>query len=223
MEGKRASLRAKSAPLVLAWLVTTFGGSLARAEALSPNEKHYFHIEETSLTIAIQKLSKQANIQIITSIDTTHKTGNKVSGVMSTQHALALLLEGQSIKAEYVAGGYILREDVKEPDPSIPRLESEDIENVVVTGYRDSLLQALARKRAAVGSQDSIVAEDIAAFPDLNLAESLQQIPVSQSPATPARGVRFLYAAWGRILHVRNSTAWRSSATPPPAWTIAAW
>ena len=177
MEGKRASLRAKSAPLVLAWLVTTFGGSLARAEALSPNEKHYFHIEETSLTIAIQKLSKQANIQIITSIDTTHKTGNKVSGVMSTQHALALLLEGQSIKAEYVAGGYILREDVKEPDPSIPRLESEDIENVVVTGYRDSLLQALARKRAAVGSQDSIVAEDIAAFPDLNLAESLQRIP----------------------------------------------
>jgi TonB-dependent receptor len=52
-----------------------------------------------------------------------------------------------------------------------------ELEEVVVTGFRGSLNQALDVKRAQVGAVDAIVAEDIADFPDLNLAESLQRIP----------------------------------------------
>ena len=48
---------------------------------------------------------------------------------------------------------------------------------VVVTGYRQSLNVALDVKRNAVGAVDAIVAEDIADFPDLNLAEAIQRIP----------------------------------------------
>lgn len=51
------------------------------------------------------------------------------------------------------------------------------LEEVVVTGYRQSLAKSLDLKRDAVGTVDAIVAEDIAKFPDLNLAESLQRIP----------------------------------------------
>lgn len=51
------------------------------------------------------------------------------------------------------------------------------LEEVLVTGFRGSLATALDIKRDAAGSVDSIVAEDIANFPDLNLAESLQRIP----------------------------------------------
>lgn len=51
------------------------------------------------------------------------------------------------------------------------------LEEIVVTGFRESLNLALSQKRAAVGAVDSIVAEDIADFPDLNLAESIQRIP----------------------------------------------
>ncbi len=51
------------------------------------------------------------------------------------------------------------------------------LEEVVVTGYRQSLKQSLDLKRDAVGAVDAIVSEDIAKFPDLNLAESLQRIP----------------------------------------------
>ncbi|MEO8061295.1 MAG: TonB-dependent receptor [Pseudomonadota bacterium] len=54
---------------------------------------------------------------------------------------------------------------------------AESIEEVVVTGFRASLNAALAAKQAQVGSIDMIVAEDIADFPDLNLAESLQRVP----------------------------------------------
>jgi TonB-dependent receptor len=51
------------------------------------------------------------------------------------------------------------------------------MEEVVVTGFKESLSLALDQKRAAVGAVDSIVAEDIADFPDLNLAESIQRVP----------------------------------------------
>ncbi|RZL52671.1 MAG: TonB-dependent receptor, partial [Sphingomonas sp.] len=48
---------------------------------------------------------------------------------------------------------------------------------MVVTGFRQSLNSALNLKRNETASIDAIKAEDIAEFPDLNLAESLQRIP----------------------------------------------
>ncbi len=52
-----------------------------------------------------------------------------------------------------------------------------DDEEIVVTGFRASLDAALNVKRDSVAAVDAIVAEDIAKFPDQNLAESLQRIP----------------------------------------------
>jgi iron complex outermembrane recepter protein len=49
--------------------------------------------------------------------------------------------------------------------------------DIVVTGFRSSLAEALKEKRDAVNTVDVILAEDIADFPDLNLAESIQRIP----------------------------------------------
>lgn len=50
-------------------------------------------------------------------------------------------------------------------------------DEIVVTGFRQSLEAALNMKRESVSAVDAIVAEDIAKFPDQNLAESLQRIP----------------------------------------------
>ncbi|WP_116092366.1 TonB-dependent receptor [Sphingomonas crusticola] len=50
-------------------------------------------------------------------------------------------------------------------------------DEIVVTGFRASLGAAINVKRTSVSSVDAIVAEDIAKFPDQNLAESLQRIP----------------------------------------------
>lgn len=58
-----------------------------------------------------------------------------------------------------------------------PVAEQPVPEEIVVTGFRQSLDVAQALKRQATGSQEVIVAEDIAAFPDQNLAESLQRVP----------------------------------------------
>jgi iron complex outermembrane receptor protein len=51
-----------------------------------------------------------------------------------------------------------------------------EVADIVVTGFRQSLGAAINLKRESVGSVDAIVAEDIAKFPDQNLAESLQRV-----------------------------------------------
>lgn len=55
--------------------------------------------------------------------------------------------------------------------------ESYDLEEVVVTGYRKSLEDAMNYKRQNSGVVDAINSEDIGKFPNTNLAESLQRIP----------------------------------------------
>jgi iron complex outermembrane receptor protein len=66
-------------------------------------------------------------------------------------------------------------EEILPEDP--PEVYEGELAEVVVTGFRVSLSAALQRKQRATGQVDAIVAEDIAEFPDLNLAESLQRIP----------------------------------------------
>lgn len=54
---------------------------------------------------------------------------------------------------------------------------AEPVETVVVSGFRKSLDEARLHKKDNVIASDSIVAEDMAKFPDLNLAEALQRLP----------------------------------------------
>lgn len=54
---------------------------------------------------------------------------------------------------------------------------SQTLEEITVTGFRQSLERALDTKRMSANNTDSIIAEDIGKMPDLNLAESLQRVP----------------------------------------------
>lgn len=53
----------------------------------------------------------------------------------------------------------------------------DETEVIIVKGFRGSQIAAKEFKRSAMIAQDSIIAEDIADFPDLNLADSLQRVP----------------------------------------------
>jgi TonB-dependent receptor len=50
-------------------------------------------------------------------------------------------------------------------------------DDIVVTGYRRSLEDSANAKKSATNFTDSIFAEDVGKFPDLNLAESIQRLP----------------------------------------------
>ncbi len=63
----------------------------------------------------------------------------------------------------------------------------DDSTVVVVTGYRASLTSATVAKKNSTNFTESVFAEDIGKFPDLNLAESMQRIPgmvVQRDPLT---------------------------------------
>ncbi len=89
---------------------------------------------------------------------------------MRSVRALTKLACGASLATLAVSPAYA--QDAAAADESVA---SED--EIVVTGFRASLGAALNVKRESVAAVDAIVAEDIAKFPDQNLAESLQRIP----------------------------------------------
>src|SRR5690349_23297915 len=53
----------------------------------------------------------------------------------------------------------------------------EELEEVTVTGYRASLQNTTNAKRESIGFSDSVFAEDIGKFSDLNIAEALNRVP----------------------------------------------
>ena len=57
-----------------------------------------------------------------------------------------------------------------------PDTSEQMVEEIVVKGYRSSLKESASLKQASDNVTETILAEDIANFPDLNLAESLQRI-----------------------------------------------
>lgn len=61
--------------------------------------------------------------------------------------------------------------------PSAENAQSGELQEIVVSGYRTSLEQALTIKHDTSAEVDTILAEDIGKFPDQNLAESLQRVP----------------------------------------------
>ncbi|ARU17811.1 TonB-dependent receptor plug domain-containing protein [Croceicoccus marinus] len=75
------------------------------------------------------------------------------------------------------AGTMDAQEAAEDAAAAVEEVTSPGDNAIVVTGFRASLNAAISAKRESVGQVDVIVAEDIAKFPDTNLAESLQRIP----------------------------------------------
>ena len=64
-----------------------------------------------------------------------------------------------------------------QPPPVGSQIVDENGNDIVVTGFRASLRSSIAAKRNSNVQIDAINADDIADFPDANLAESLQRLP----------------------------------------------
>lgn len=80
----------------------------------------------------------------------------------------------------------------------------DQLEEVVVSGYRESLEVALDAKRDSVNFTDSITAEDVGKLPDNNLAEALQRVPGVQISRTNGEGqqisIRGMGPSFARVL-----------------------
>ena len=119
----------------------------------------------------------------------------RTAGLVSGSSLLVLALAA-TLATPVSASAQAATATATEPDNAV--------EEVVVTGFRASLASALNIKRQTSGIVDVIKAEDIAKFPDANLAESLQRIPgVSLTRGDGGEGkqitVRGLNAGFTRV------------------------
>ncbi|MDG2527228.1 TonB-dependent receptor [Caulobacter endophyticus] len=180
MAARRAWLARSGSILGLAaGLATAIAVAPAAAEA-----PRRFAIDGGDLSQALNTFSRQADVPVMTLADIRHRTSRGVRGTLTPREALERLIAGQNLRALEAGGGYVLREAAPPayaPAPlsrQVPPLEAPiEVEPVVVSGFRETMAHARDLKRRAPGAQEVILAEDIAAFPDLNLAESLQRIP----------------------------------------------
>jgi TonB-dependent receptor len=101
--------------------------------------------------------------------------------------AMRVLLTGVSRAAMLLPLAFASASMAQNAAPAVqqaPPVQSEELsdsadasDDIVVTGFRSSLRNALVRKRDADQVVDSIVAEDIGKLPDNNIAEALQRVP----------------------------------------------
>ncbi|WP_425502450.1 TonB-dependent receptor [Pseudoxanthomonas taiwanensis] len=76
-----------------------------------------------------------------------------------------------------MASGAAIAQDAGPAAAPAPQPEAQQLDAVVVRGFRQSLQYSTEAKRESTGFTDSIFAEDIGKFPDTNIAESLTRIP----------------------------------------------
>ena len=69
---------------------------------------------------------------------------------------------------------------------------SDDLTEIVVTSYRQSLQSALDAKRLAIQAIESVAAEDIGKMPDQNVSESLQRLPGVSINRSGGKGTQVL-------------------------------
>jgi TonB-dependent receptor len=166
------------------------------ASAVSPAapafaQQIHFDIPAQSATSGLLVLSQQADVQILSARrDTREKRTSAVRGVMTAAQALQRMLLGTGLWARQTSertftilavtdskpvldtpGG---RSEFADPRPTeSPRLESE----IVVTGLRRSLRDALQTKRSAALISDNITSNEIGQLPNVTIAEELNRLP----------------------------------------------
>jgi iron complex outermembrane recepter protein len=140
-------------------------------------------IQEQPMSDALRSVAQKTGESILFTPESVEGLrAPAISGAMNAQQAVSLLTHGTDL--EVVSDGsnglIVRRPFMRRAVEQVPQTAgggTAPVESVVVNGFRSSLEQSLDMKRQAVDSSDSILAEDIAKFPDLNVSESLQRIP----------------------------------------------
>ncbi|WP_041864898.1 TonB-dependent receptor [Sphingomonas sp. MM-1] len=94
---------------------------------------------------------------------------------MSTESQTRFAVRRLALLGATILAGHCVPAFAQDASPATAANVSN--EDIIVTGYRASLLSSTNAKRDAIGFTDSVFAEDIGKFPDTNIAESFNRIP----------------------------------------------
>ncbi|HWU50410.1 MAG TPA: TonB-dependent receptor plug domain-containing protein, partial [Asticcacaulis sp.] len=104
------------------------------------------------------------------------KTKSRNATIVSARRISLLASASFGVLLSLAAGAALAQDNAAQP-AAAPASTNDDSTLVIVTGFRGSLQSALSAKRKEDSIVDVIKSDDIAQFPDNNLAEALQRIP----------------------------------------------
>lgn len=140
-----------------------------------------FAIPAQAASSAIPFFARHANLQILVSAEALRGVRTSaVVGTLAPRAALEQLLRGTGLRILSWSGNVVTigrGAETSAQDESATAVVAEEQDTIVVTGFARSVSAARDLKRRSDTIRDVIVAEDMAKFPELNLAESLQRIP----------------------------------------------
>lgn len=185
-------------------VVFSTGAYQAQAENNNLSQTIQFNISENRADIALTEFARQSNLTIIVPYDkVVAVTTHELVGTYSVVDGAITLLEGSGLHLSVSNNGQLFIQTDNDLEGMHPMLnknklttavvlaisslaatqalaedaQAKEVEELVVTGYRGSLLKSLDEKRNSINSKETIMAEDIGKFPDLNIAESIQRVP----------------------------------------------
>jgi TonB-dependent receptor len=138
-----------------------------------------FDVPAQGLGEALIAFSKQANVKIVyPAAEIRGLIAPAVRGTMTRQDALGRLIAGSGLRVVGDDGQVVAlaREEVGNVPPAAA-IDAGEGQEVLVTGYRQSIEESLSQKRNANAFVDVVTAQDIGKFPDKNVADALQRMP----------------------------------------------
>ncbi|HEY2008910.1 MAG TPA: TonB-dependent receptor [Rhizomicrobium sp.] len=161
-----------------------FGGvAVLSINAAAAAQGTAINLQEQPLSDALRSVAQKTGESILFTPESVEGLkAPAISGTMNAQQAVSMLTQGTDLEVVSDGNnGLIVRRPfmrhAAEQAPSNAGGGAAPVESVVVNGFKASLERALDKKREAANSEDSILAEDIAKFPDINLSESIQRLP----------------------------------------------
>lgn len=142
---------------------------------------HHFDLPAQSLSDALVALAAEAHVTLAFSPNLV--AGKRVAGLhgdFQTAGAFDILLKGTGLTVAVTRRGSYVIEGPPEPvtaDVPLMRPRRDEVtQTIVVRTFRASVVQSLAVRRSYSGGLESIAAEDIAKFPDNNVAEAIERV-----------------------------------------------
>lgn len=153
------------------------------------SESFRFQIPLQPLATALTEFADQASTQILFKADQIPQHVNvELYGLYAPNAALTKLLKGTDLTFRFGENAAVIYSKPSTPsNPIITNTTTNDArpyhstppvtEELIVTGFRKSLIRSLDIKRLNDTFSDVITNEDIGKFPDKNIADSLQRVP----------------------------------------------
>lgn len=186
--GRRHGLCAGAASAILLAGVATAAPALAQGQAAVAST-YEFNIPAKDLDQALKAFGDRSNTQVLfTKAVVQGRKSPALRGRYTSTEALNLLLKGSDLNYQRTASNVVLIREgappasstagsAAEAQASTAAQESVSLDEVVVTGVRKSLRDALDVKRGSDKVVEAISAKDIGVLPDVTIAESIARLP----------------------------------------------